>query len=287
MLVPARAQTAAPTPASGPAKDAAEWHKARVERLTGPNGWLTLVALHWLAPGETRFGAAKGNGLVLAAPGIPDDAGSFVLENGRVRLVPRTDTLTIDGRPATARTLGADVDETPDVMQLGRLTMVVVKRADRVGVRVKDPEAKTRREFKGIGTFPYDPAYRVTGRFVKFPAPKTILIPTAIGTTEKAEISGEVRFTLGGREVTLTPTGEAPDGLSFVFNDETSGIETYGAGRFLEADAPKDGRVVLDFNLAYNPPCAFTEFATCPLPPRENRLKVRIAAGEKAYGENH
>jgi uncharacterized protein (DUF1684 family) len=165
--------------------------------------------------------------------------------------------------------------------------MYVIERGGRFALRVKDPESARRRSFRGLDWFPVRESYRVTARFVPYEPPKAIPIANVLGTVEPMPSPGYVVFSLNGREFHLDPVLEDPAAkeLFFIFRDETAGKQTYPAGRFLYADLPKDGRVVLDFNKAYSPPCAFTSFATCPLPPRQNRLDVRIEAGEKRPAE--
>jgi len=164
----------------------------------------------------------------------------------------------------------------------------VIKRGDRIGVRVRDPKSPVRTGFKGLEYFAADPAYKVTAEFVPYEKPRKMPVPTVIGTVEEMDAPGRVRFVIAGKELWLDPVVEDPKepSLFFIFKDETSGRETYPAGRFLYADMPKDGKVVLDFNKAYNPPCAFTPYATCPLPPKRNALPVRIEAGEKKYADH-
>jgi hypothetical protein len=157
-----------------------------------------------------------------------------------------------------------------------------------VGVRVKDPDAPARTSFRGLSYFPLDPRFRVTAQFIPFDKPREVAIATVIGTTETMSAPGRLEFVVQGKKLSLTPFAEsgADAPLFIVFSDETAGVSTYGAGRFLEAPPPQDGKVTLDFNRAYNPPCAFSRFATCPLPPAENRLSVAIEAGERKYGEH-
>ncbi len=269
-----------------------KWREARLKSLTRESGWLTLVGLHWLAPGPNRMGAAKDAPVRLDAPGIPADAGTLVLnaDAGRVVLQPAAGVpFTIEGKPVGGpRELAADVTGKPDVVKLGRLSFFVIKRDDRFGIRVKDPESPTRTQFKGLDYFPPDPAWRVEATYEPLDTPRDVSVPTAIGTTEPAKAYGVLKFTVGGRQMTMLPLQDGPTGdISLVFADKTSGEETYGAGRFLDTGAPKDGKVVLDFNQAYNPPCAFTPFATCPLPLRENKLPIRVPAGEKKYAGGH
>jgi uncharacterized protein (DUF1684 family) len=181
----------------------------------------------------------------------------------------------------TDRELWAD---SADVAKVGRLSLFVIKRGEKYGIRLKDPESEYRREFHGIEVFPASAEYRVTAKWVAEPAKIPIL--NVLGQTEEMKSPGYAVFRIHGQEYRLRPVLEADDAqeLFFIFRDQTSAKETYGAGRFLYSEMPKDGHVVLDFNKAYNPPCAFTPYATCPLPPPENRLAVRIEAGEKKYG---
>lgn len=247
----------------------AQWRRLREAGLRRDGGWLTVTGLFWLHQGANRFGTAAGNDIVV--PAGPARAGVFTLHQGKV-------TATIDGQ---TRTLRPDTD---DVVQAGRLRLSVIQRSDRVGIRMKDPLSPFLRDFHGLDYFPASEEYRVTARFI--PQPRKIAIANIIGQTGPEDSPGYVVFQLHGKQFRLTPVYDDPadKSLFFVFKDATAGKETYGAGRFLDSDPPKDGKVVLDFNRAYNPPCAFTPYATCPLPPAENRLAVRIEAGERKYG---
>jgi uncharacterized protein (DUF1684 family) len=244
------------------------WHRDREARLRGEDGWLTVAGLFWLHPGVNKFGTDPKSDIAL--PAGPAHAGSFNLQNGKV-------TATVDGK---TRAITHDSD---DFVQAGRLRLFVIQRGDRMGIRLRDPDSQYRRGFKGIASFPASPAYRVTARFVA--EPRKIPILNVLGQTEDSECPGYVVFRLAGKEHRLYPIIETPGDkeLFYIFRDLTAGKETYGAGRFLYSDLPKDGKVVLDFNKAYNPPCAFTPYATCPLPPKQNHIAVRIEAGEKAY----
>ncbi len=192
----------------------------------------------------------------------------------------------MNGAPPAGLPLASDQSGKPDVVAVGRLKLTLIQRGDAVAIRARDPENPRRKELKGISYFPIDPRLRTVGTFERYPAPREVEVSSAQGPAQKALAPGLVRFTLGGEALSLEPSVDAPgdDTLFFVFRDATAGTETYGAGRFLYADAPKPGsdRVVLDFNLAVNPPCAFTPYATCPLPLPRNVLPVRIEAGEKA-----
>ena len=179
--------------------------------------------------------------------------------------------------------IAADDAETPDRLFSGELQFYLVRREERIGVRVKHPGSPVRTGFQGLDYFPPSEDYRVEAEFVPFDPPKKVPIATVIGTEVEMESPGQVRFSLGGESLALEPLASSGGRLWFIFKDRTNGSETYGAGRYLYADAPVDGKVTVDFNRAYNMPCAFTEFATCPLPPRSNWLAVRVEAGEKAF----
>jgi hypothetical protein len=245
----------------------AQWRQKREAALKADGGWLTVAGLFWLREGSNRFGSAAENEIVL--PDGPAQAGTFELHHGKI----------------TAGTPPREIKpDSADVLKVGRLSLFAIRRGDRFGIRLKDPESEYRRSFHGLEYFPADEAYRVTARFVA--EPKKIPILNVLGQTEESECPGYAVFRLAGQELRLYPILEEPGAkeLFYIFKDQTSGKETYGAGRFLYSGMPQDGKVVLDFNKAYNPPCSFTPYATCPLPPPENRLPVRVEAGEKKYG---
>jgi len=246
-----------------------------------------VVGLHFLSEGENALGADPALPVPLPAGCAPAKAGMLLLEKGAVRLQAGPDSgLTVGGRPVTEAVLRSDADGKPDVVKAGRVSFYLIKRGGRFAVRVKDPQSEALKAFHGIPRFPTQAAYRVTAAFEAYAAPRTVDIPTVLGTTEPMKAPGVARFKLGGRTLSLEPVQEEDGSLFFIFGDGTTGQESYPGGRFLYAEAPKDGRVVLDFNKAENPPCAFTAFATCPLPPPQNKLKVRIPAGEKTYGKH-
>jgi uncharacterized protein (DUF1684 family) len=266
---------AAPTSTAQPSAEAdwKAWREKRLSRLRREDGWLALAGLHWLAEGENRI------------EGLP---GRFILRGGKVRLeAEAADGWTLDGAAATSRELAPDTAEKPDRLRNGSRQLQVIERSGKLALRAWDAESPVRKSFQGIDTFPYDPRWRIEATFEAFPAPKEVETPSVLGTPQKELSPGRVRFSVGGRELTLEPTQEKPgEDLFFVFKDETWRKETYGAGRFLYTPPPADGKVVLDFNRAYNPPCVFTPYATCPLPRRENVLPVRVEAGEKRWGEH-
>lgn len=270
------------SPSGGPGALEAEtqaWHAQRIANLKSENGWLTLVGLAWMKEGANAFGAAPDNDLVFPK-GTPPHLGTATLHAGAVtvRFVAGA-TVLKEGKPFSGGVLKPDTDE----LRLGGLTFFVIQRQNRFGFRIKDREAAARRDFHGIDRFPVSPAWKVEARFEPAAAPRTLSVPNVLGTVEDTPSPGTAVFTVRGAEYRLDPIEE--DGkLFFVFGDESNGDTSYGAGRFLYTPLPHDGKVTLDFNRAFNPPCAFSAFATCPLPPRQNRLKLRVEAGEKRYG---
>ncbi len=281
---------AGPAPADPDYRSEIErWRAERDRRLRAEDGWLTLVGLHWLEQGETTFGSSPDNDIVLPESAAPARAGAFILEGDRVRVrsLPGSG-LTLDGKPVAEEELRSDAEGEADVLRLGELRLFVIRRGERYAIRIQDPDSPVRLGFTGIEYFPADPGYRVEGRFVPYEPPRAIEVATIVDVPQKGIVPGYVEFTLQGKTLRLEPFLTAPDDAPwfFMFKDLTSGKETYGAGRYLYADPPQDGRIVLDFNKAYNPPCVFTPFATCPLPPQQNWLDIRIEAGEKVYGEH-
>ena len=252
-----------------------QWQTNRAERLKREDGWLTLVGLSWLREGENP---------------APDSSGTLVLKDGKVTLNPTT-PVTIDGKPvSTPVPLTDDMSENgPTVVQIGTKRFQIIKRGERYGLRVKDSQAETRTHFQGLDYYPIDSKWRVEARFEPYNPPKSIAITDVTGMTADNPSPGALVFTVDGKEYRLDPILEEGETDYFIiFKDGTSRDETYPAGRYLyAAPAGADGKVIVDFNKAYNPPCAFTPFATCPLPPPQNRLPVRIEAGEKKYKGGH
>jgi uncharacterized protein (DUF1684 family) len=261
------------------------WRTAREARLRAPDGWLSIVGLTWLHQGENRFGSAADDDVVL--PGVtPPHAGSFVLEGRAVRLeIPAGSPVTLNGKPATSRALRTDVSATPDVLAVGAVSWQLIERGGRIGVRVSDREKPLRTNWLGTRWFAIDPAYRVIAHLEERPG--EMVVPDASGGKQRLKSPGTLTFSLGGRPQRLDPVldGDDDGDQLIVFRDATSGRETYGGGRFVRARRQPDGTFVLDFNRAYAPPCAFTPYATCPLPPAQNRLHVAIPAGERNLGE--
>ena len=278
-----------PKPMSTPANfeaETREWHAKRISRLKTEDGWLSLVGLHWLKEGDNRFGSAPDNDVVFPAP-APAKVGTFTRKGDAVSLslAPGV-SLTLDGKPFTGGAVRSDAQGGPDTLALGTMRFFAIRRGERLGIRVKDSEAPTRKNFHGIPTYAPSPAWRLEARFEPAPTQTKIAVPNVLGEVEEMVSPGTAVFTVNGQEYRLAPVDDGSGQLFFIFGDLTNRDDTYGAGRFVYTDMPKDGKVVLDFNRSYNPPCAFTPFATCPLPPPQNRLKLRVEAGEKRYGEH-
>ncbi|HEX8819643.1 MAG TPA: DUF1684 domain-containing protein [Archangium sp.] len=263
------------------------WHQKRIEGLTSADGWLSLVGLHWLKEGDNPFGSAEDNHFIFPA-GTPARIGTLTLKGGKVTLaVAPGVSLLKDGQPFSGGELSPEAEGQKDVLSLGTLRFYAIRRGEQLGIRVKDTEAEARKKFHGIPTYPVSAAWRIEGRFEPATTPRTVSIPTVMGTVDEMTSPGTIVFTVNGQEYRLDPVQERGANQFFIiFADQTNRTETYGAGRFLYTDLPKDGKVVLDFNRAYNPPCAFSPYATCPLPPPQNRLKLNVEAGEKRYGDH-
>lgn len=266
--------------------DLEAWRARRIEGLTRPEGWLSLVGLYWLEEGPNPLGSDPESHVVLPAK-APARAGVLYLEKGSVRIEAAPDSgITHDGAPVESLGLLADADEEgPTVLELGDLVFYVIRRVDDFGIRIKDRESPARHAFEEIPIFPVDPSWNIEGRFEAYEPVRHIPVPNILGTVFDEASPGAFVFERQGQTYRLDTIAEqGDDRLFIIFADETTGKETYGGGRYIYADrADADGRVVVDFNRAYNPPCVFTAFATCPLPPKDNRLAMRIEAGEKLY----
>jgi len=253
----------------------------REARLRSEGGWLAVAGLYWLAPGVNTFGTDRANDIVFPAGSAPARAGRFLLagDSVRVEIEPGVQ-ITSDGEPVTAMTLRSDAAGQPDVLALADLRFFAIKRTKGHAIRLRDLKAPARQEFRGLAYFPIDASWRIEARFVPYDPPKRVPIPSVIGTVDTLSAPGYVEFEREGRTHRLDPVSESGEDLFIIFKDATSGVETYPPGRFLYADPPADGAVILDFNRAVNPPCAYTAFATCPLPPPQNALALAVTAGE-------
>lgn len=258
-----------------------EWQARRAQRLQAEDGWLTLIGLFWLNEGQN----------VITVPSKSVTTPITLVRNGAEVTLQPSAGLTIDGKPVEAPVvLQNDNDETgPTVVRVGTVRFNVIKRGDRFGLRVKDSEADTRVKFEGLDYYPIDSKWRVEAKFEPYNPPKKIPIDDVTGMRSESIAPGALVFTLDGKEYRIDPVlEEGTDELFIIFKDATSRDETYQAGRYLYTAKPgADGKTVIDFNKAYNPPCSFTPFATCPLPPPQNRLPIRVEAGEKRYSGAH
>lgn len=263
------------------------WHAARIGRLTAPDGWLSLTGLAWLKPGANRVGGAADNDIVLV--GAPAHLGTVTwADDGRVSVALEAGCgACIDGEAQARTVMRDDSHSNPTVVAFATVSFILIDRGGRKGLRVRDSASPTRTGFAGIARFPVDPGWRIEADWLPLDPPFQLATATVIGTIESHPAPGKAVFVREGRRFELYPVLEAPGDrqLFLVFADATSGRETYGAARFLYADMPNTGHIVLDFNKAYNPPCAFTPYATCPLAPPENRLDLRVTAGERSYNK--
>jgi len=272
-------------PAAAHQREVETWRAERLARLRRPDGWLTLVGLYWLEQGENRVGSDASSVVRLPAAAAPARLGTIVLSGSSIRFRAEPGALVTSGdRPIQETDLQADQSGEPTILRHGSLSFYVIQRDERLGVRVKDANAEALKRFRGLESFPFSETWRVAARFEPSSPPRHISVPNVLGNITSEESPGALAFEYGGKTYRLDAVLEAGTNDFFIiFGDSTNGHETYGAGRFLYASPPKDGRTVLDFNKAYNPPCVFTPYATCPLPPPQNRLPIRIEAGEKNY----
>ena len=261
-----------------------KWRQAREARLKADDGWLTVAGLFWLKHGHNTVGTDPASDIVLPKGSAPAKVGVFDFHDGTTSFQATGDvSVMLDGQPATSGVLKPDSSGAPDVLRVNDLTMFVIERGERYAIRLRDKNSEMRKTFRGLKYYPPKEEYRAVGKFAPYDPPKTIPIPNILGQVEQTPSPGYVVFTLNGHECRLDPITEG-DTLFFIFKDLTSGKETYPPGRFLNTEMPKNGKVVLDFNKAYNPPCAFTPYATCPLPPEQNKLLLAVEAGELRYG---
>lgn len=266
--------------------DTEAWRAQRYESLKKPDGYLSFIGSGLVAEGETSVGSAADNGIVL--PKGPARLGTLTLAaDGTVQFVSAPGGEgRIDGMPFDRVAMKTQLDEGgPTRIDLDTAWFYVVRTGDLVGWRLRDTQSPLRLAFEGIPHFPVDPAWRIQARWEPFDPPRTLEYLTVLGTPDSGTVSGQAVFEHGGQPFTLWPMDGEDGRLFFVFADRTSGKATYGGGRFLYADAPQDGHVVLDFNRAYNPPCALNGHVVCPTAPPENRLRIAVEAGEKTPGK--
>jgi uncharacterized protein (DUF1684 family) len=273
-----------PLPADPYQAEIAKFQQDREAALKADNGWLTVAGLWFLTESETTFGSDPLNDIVLPG-GAPGRAGTFLLNDGKVSVkAVEGVTFQLDGKAMTNAALRPDGEGPPDRIGLGDLQLWVHNSGERLSIRMRDKNSPLRNEFAGTSWFPVNPDYRVDATYTPYEKPKIIEVPNILGDIDKMPIPGIVSFTINGQEHKLEPVADADDPQYwFIFRDLTSQKETYPAARFLYAPAPVNGRMILDFNKAVNPPCAYNPYTTCPLPTQQNRLRTRIEAGEMRY----
>ena len=258
------------------------WRAEHEESYT--RNWVPIEGLHFLKEGTQTAGSAADNDVVLIAS-LPEHLGSFTVAADEVGFTPAAGApITINGAAATsAMVLRDDGSEEPDVIEANGASVVVHRSGTRQSLRVRDPNGERARSFQGFEWFPIDRDYRVLGRFIRDETPRELPVVNTFGDVDTYETEGVVEFTLNGKTLRLRPFTTDEGRFYFVFNDASSGTETYEAARFLYSDLREDGTTILDFNEAYNPPCSFNPFTTCPIPLPENQLPIKVLAGEKKY----
>jgi uncharacterized protein len=283
---PRKVEAAPPTaPDAAYVQSFEKWKAERIDDLK--KNWLPLAGLYWLKLGANSFGAATDNAIVF--PKGPAHVGEFDLAGKEVsvKLLPEAHA-TITGKTATNASLDPDISGHPTVIEIGSLRFHVIIRGERVGIRLKDLQSPAAAKFKGMIFYPLDLNYRVTAKWEPSNGKRTVDVPNVLGDLIHAPVIGTAVFNINGQEQRLTAwEGDPAKGFEFVFSDLTAKTNTYPGGRFLDTGPIVNGSVVLDFNRAYNPPCAVTPYATCPLAPKENRLTVAIPAGEKFDRAGH
>lgn len=263
------------------------WHKERIERLKKSDGWLSLAGLFWLKEGENTFGSDSTNDIIFPKWKARPFMGSFFLDSGKVTVRMRQG-LAVNKNDTKLKEIVMvnDIEGIPTILKFGTLSWNIIKRSgDMYGVRLKDSENKLLKTFKGIERFDVNPEWKLEATFRRYFPPKKISVPNIIGTIDEEQSPGKLEFTYDNHKYSVDVIHS--DGKYFlIFGDLTNGESTYGAGRFLMIERENEkGKTIIDFNKAYNPPCAFTKYATCPLPPKQNMLKLKIEAGEKKYGD--
>jgi uncharacterized protein len=271
-------------------KDITQWRAARLQDLTKEDGWLSVAGLYWLKPGSNSAGSGPNNTVIFPRGKSPELAGNFVMNNsgGEAKVVfnPAPGAgVTLDGKQMNTSIPMTIAENKATVLKLNSLNFYLIKRGDLIGVRIKDSASDARTKFKGLAYFdPPSPTWRVEAKLL--PHNKKIPITNIIGLTSDEPSPGALVFNVNGQTYKLDAIGDTnASELDVMFADATSGRDTYGAGRYLDAvkSRSQPDVYILDFNKAYSPPCSFTRFATCPLPPAQNRLPLAVTAGEKSY----
>lgn len=261
------------------------WHKKRVKNLKKENGWLNLVGLYWLKEGENKFGSDKSNDIDFPIGKSSPFIGSFFLKDSVVTIKVNSgvEVFLENCEQVTKMELKHDLQPSTTILDHGSLRFFVIKRGKRFGIRLRDLDAELVKKFTGIETYPINSDWKIEAKFESYNPSKIISVPNIIGTIDEEKSPGALIFSIDNEEYKLDVL-DAGKSYFVIFADETSGNETYGGGRFLYVDKPdSSGKIYIDFNKAYNPPCVFTKYATCPLPPKQNHLKIEITAGEKMF----
>jgi uncharacterized protein (DUF1684 family) len=288
LLVAAGLALAADAAPSVGRKEWEAWKQRRLTSLRREDGWLSLVGLFWLQPGVHSVGSARDSDITLPAT-VPARLGEVVVTGQKAVYKPGPDAASLDGREVREPVaLVADADGEPTTLRHGTVLFYLIRRGDKLGIRAKDSASPVRKAFTEIEMWPYQDAWRRNARFSPYDPPKTIKIPTVHGVVEDSRCPGAVVIEEAGKTYAIDVVQEKEgDDLWLIFGDTTNGHESYGGGRFLYTKPPSpDGTVIVDFNRAYNPPCVFTPYATCPLPPKQNKLPFHVEAGEKVWGEH-
>ncbi|MEJ0055372.1 MAG: DUF1684 domain-containing protein [Bacteroidota bacterium] len=264
------------------------WHAKRIEDLKAPNGWINLVGLYWLEPGINTFGTDEKNKIVFPAGTLPAKAGYLLVKDNSVLIYPEKDVAVLsNGSSLTNPVIFHPDSAKAPQLEYGSLRWNIIKRDQKLGIRVRDLESEDVKSFTGVERYPVNTDLRLEARFEKSDSTKTIDITNILGQTTAQRSPGTLVFQFEGEEFRLDALKGGKDELFIIFADATSGKETYGGGRFLYVKLPdEEGKTIIDFNKAYNPPCVFTSYATCPLPPAQNVLTVPIRVGEKNYGHD-
>jgi len=266
------------------------WRERRDREMRAPTSWLTIAGLFWLEQGENTFGSSRSNSIVLPEGSAPLFAGKFILTGEEVTVVANEGVpIRVGSKPVTQTTLKEESDydpEGPDIVRIDNLHMWVIRRGTRFTIRLRDLDNPPYKNYKGLDFFPPTKKYKIQADFVPYPIARKATLETVVGIETEKIATGYVLFTIDKQTYRLesyqSPFNEE-NPLFFIFKDATNGRETYEASRFMECEFLAKGKVDLNFNRAYNPPCAYTSHAVCPLPPPQNHLRIRIQAGEKKY----
>lgn len=265
------------------------WHQKRIKSLTSKTGWFTLAGLYWLKEGVNTFGSGSDNDIRFPESKAPDKIGSFNLNGEKVH-IEIEDGIRVrhEGLPVSNLEMIPDLSGKPTILTLDSLSWFVIRRDDKFGIRLRNRDSQNLKNFTGIERFTVDTTWRIEAKLEVYDPFKEIEIPTVLGIINKQKSPGALVFFVDDKEYRLDPVGNLEKkSLFLIFADQTNGYDTYGAGRFLVVDSTQsDDTYIIDFNKAYNPPCAFTPYATCPLPPQQNVLPFEVTAGEKNYGEH-